>query len=425
MGPRMLNVLVINTGSSSIKYELFAMPARRSRASGLLECIGEPMARLTHRAGRREFVTERFVRSHQEGLSLVIEALTGGKAPVIESVREIAAVGHRVVHGGEQFVASCLITDAVMRAVEAFEALAPLHNPANLQGIRTAQVLLPNTPQVAVFDTAFHQTMPRQAYIYALPYELYQRDRIRRYGFHGTSHRYVSIRAAEVLGKPLPEVNLITCHLGNGCSVTAVRGGKSVDCSLGMTTLAGLMMGTRCGDLDPGVVLHLMETKGMTRAEVGRLLYRQSGLLGVSGVSNDMRQVRQAAEAGNERAQLAIDILCYQLKKYIGAYAAVLGRVDAVVFTGGIGENAAFVREETCAGLEALGVVLDRERNDAVEGDAADVAADRSPVRILVIKTDEESLIAQDAWEIVRGLSDKARGPLRGPVSAKTGEAQR
>jgi len=400
MGHHTVKILVINCGSSSIKYELFAMPARRSLAGGLVERIGEPAGRLTHRVGERQFVAEQPVRSHQEGLSLVVEALIGGEMPVVESVKEIAAVGHRVVHGAEKFVTSCLITDQVMRAIEACQDLAPLHNPPNLQGIRTAQVLLPKTPQVAVFDTAFHQTIPKQAYIFPLPYEFYKRDHIRRYGFHGTSHRYVSLRAAEILGTRLERVNLITCHLGNGCSVAAVQQGRSVDCSLGMTTLAGLMMGTRCGDLDPGVVLRLQETKGMRPAEVGRLLNRRSGLLGVSGVSNDMREIHQAAREGNDRAQLAIDIFCYRLKKYIGAYLAVLGRVDALVFTGGIGENAAFVREQTCAGLEPLGIALDGDRNADVESDAVDVATADSPTRILVIKTDEEALIAQDAWEI-------------------------
>lgn len=404
----MLKVLVINCGSSSIKYEIFEMPACTSLAGGLLERIGEPMARLVHRAGARTVEVERTVPTHREGLALVISALTEGEAAVIAGVSEIGAVGHRVVHGAEDFVASCLITDEVVQHIEACQDLAPLHNPPNLLGIRTAQALMPDTPQVAVFDTAFHQTMPRRAYVYALPYELYERDRIRRYGFHGTSHRYVTMRAAEVLGKPLAETNLITCHLGNGCSVTAVRDGKSVDSSLGMTPLEGLVMGTRSGDLDAGVVLHLLDAKGMSPAEVNTLLNKKSGLLGVSGVSNDMRAVKAAADGGNARAQLAIDLFCYRLKKYIGAYVAALGRVDAVVFTGGIGENAAFIREQTCAGLEALGVVLDAAANGCVAGDAVDVAAARSAVRILVIKTDEEALIARDAWAIGCGASEPA-----------------
>jgi acetate kinase len=396
----MQKVLVINCGSSSIKYEIFEMPARHSLASGLLERIGEPLARLKHHVGDREFVTQQPAPTHREGLTKVIAALTDGEAPVIASVEEIAAVGHRVVHGAEAFVASCLITDPVIKTIEACQPLAPLHNPPNLLGIRTAQALMPGTPQVAVFDTAFHQTMPKHAFVYALPYELYEQDRIRRYGFHGTSHRYVSLRAAETLGRARDDVNLITCHLGNGCSVTAVKNGCSVDCSLGMTPVEGLVMGTRSGDIDAGVLLHLMDTKAMTSAQINALINKRSGLLGVSGVSNDMRAVHDAADKGNERAKLAISLFCYRLKKYIGAYLAVLGRVDAVVFTGGIGENAVFVRRETCAGLDGLGIILDERRNATVSGDGADVAADRSPVRILVIKTDEEALIAQDTWDI-------------------------
>ena len=398
-----MNVLVVNCGSSSIKYCLFDMvePAAPAvLASGIVERIGEATSGLRHEAGGRECAREAEAPDHEAAFGLMVEALTEGEAAVVASPGDIDAVGHRVVHGGERFAESIRIDDEVIAAIEAWVDLAPLHNPPNLTGIRAAMALMPNVPHVAVFDTAFHQTLEPDAYLYALPYELYREHRIRRYGFHGTSHRYVSEVAAEMLGKAAGETNLITAHLGNGCSAAAVRGGRCVDTSLGMTPLEGLVMGTRSGDLDPAIIFHLVRTLGMSVDEVDDLLNRRSGLLGVSGVSNDMREVTRAADEGNERADLAIRLFCHRLRKYIGAYTAELGRVDALVFTGGIGENAAHIRQRTCEGLAPLGYVLDAEANAADPNGPRDVAAKDSRSRILVIPTDEEAMIARDTARI-------------------------
>ena len=398
-----MNVLVVNCGSSSIKYSLFDMTDPRSpavRASGLVERIGEETSVLGHEAGGRVDRREAEAPDHRAAFALMVQALTEGEAAVVASPDEIDAVGHRVVHGGERFAESIRIDDEVIGAIEQFATLAPLHNPPNLTGIRAAMALMPAVPHVAVFDTAFHQTLEPHAYLYALPYDLYRDHGIRRYGFHGTSHRYVSEAAVEMLGKAAGEVNLITAHLGNGCSAAAVRGGRCVDTSLGMTPLEGLVMGTRSGDVDPAIVFYLVRALGMDVDEVDDLLNRRSGLLGVSGVSNDMRELTRAAEEGNERADLAIRLFCHRLRKYIGAYTAELGRVDALVFTGGIGENAAHIRRRTCDGLEPLGYVLDAEANAASADGPRDVAAARSPSRILVIPTDEEAMIARDTARI-------------------------
>ena len=394
-----MNALVVNCGSSSIKYTLFEIAEGgepRALASGLVERIGEETSGLRHEAGGGEQTREVAVPDHEAAFGLMVEALTEGPCAAVASPADIGAVGHRVVHGGERFAASTRIDDDVIEAIEACAALAPLHNPPNLTGIRAAMRLMPGVPHVAVFDTAFHQTLEPQAYLYALPYELYREHGVRRYGFHGTSHRYVALRAAEMLGKPHDGVNLITAHLGNGCSVAAVRGGKCVDTSMGLTPLEGLVMGTRSGDVDPAVIVHLIRALGMSAGEVDDVLNRRSGLVGVSGVSNDMREVMRAAEAGHERADLAIAIFCRRLRKYIGAYTAVLGRVDALVFTGGIGENAAPIRRRTCEGLARLGYVLDDGANAAKADGPRDVAAEDSPSRILVIPTDEEVMIARD-----------------------------
>jgi acetate kinase len=401
-----VNVLVVNCGSSSIKYSLFRMKDHESGevlASGLVEKIGEPASRLLHQAGPSKDEQDVSAPDHQAAFRLMIRALAEGPAAVIAGPRDIQAVGHRVVHGAERFTGSCLIDAEVLRALEDCVPLAPLHNPPNLIGIRAAMALMPDVPQVGVFDTAFHQTLPAAAFLYAIPHDLYAKHRIRRYGFHGTSHRYVTEAAARVLGRPLEDTNLITCHLGNGCSATAVRGGKSVDTSMGMTPLEGLVMGTRSGDVDPALAFHLVRALGMSVDEVDDLLNRRSGLLGVSGVSNDMREVIGAAEAGHSRAALAIEIFCYRLKKYLGAYTAVLGRVDAVVFTGGIGENSPLIRERTCRGLDALGYVLDPARNAAAGRGPRDLATAGSPKRILVIPTDEETMIARDTARIAAG----------------------
>jgi len=332
----------------------------------------------------------------------MIGELTAGPGAVISSPKEIDAVGHRVVHGAEQFTESRRIDDDVIRAIEACVPLAPLHNPPNLTGIRAAMALMPDVPHVAVFDTAFHQTIQPHAFTYAIPFELYTKHRVRRYGFHGTSHRYVTEAATRMLGLAPDRTNLITCHLGNGCSVTAVEGGRSVDTSMGLTPLEGLVMGTRSGDIDPALVFHLIRTLSMTVDQVDALLNRKSGLLGVSGCSNDMREVTRAADEGNARARLALDIFCYRLKKYIGSYTAVLGRVDALVFTGGIGENVAHIRGRTCEGLGGLGYAMDPALNTAAARGQRDLATPGSPSRILVIPTDEEAMIARDTATIAR-----------------------
>ena len=398
-----MNVLVVNCGSSSIKYSLLAMAdggEPQVLASGLIERIGEEASGLRHEAGGNQIRREVQAPDHEAAFGLMVRALTEGDGAAIAGPDAIDAVGHRVVHGGERFAESTRLDDAVIAAIEACANLAPLHNPPNLTGIRAAMHLMPRVPHVAVFDTSFHQTLEPHAFLYALPYELYTEHRIRRYGFHGTSHRYVAGEAARMLGRPPAEVNLITLHLGNGCSAAAVRGGKSVDTSLGMTPLEGLVMGTRSGDIDPAIIFHLVRSLGMSVDEVDDLLNRRSGLLGVSGVSNDMREVMRAAGEGNERAELALAIFCHRLKKYIGAYTAELGQVDALVFTGGIGENAAYIRRRTCEGLAPLGYVLDDVRNEADTRAARDVAADASPTRILVIPTDEEAMIARDTAHI-------------------------
>jgi acetate kinase len=403
-----MNILVVNCGSSSVKYSLYRMGQGAEGeilASGLVERIGAAGSRIVHKARGQELKHAAAAPDHAAAFALVVEALTRGPAAVIGGLDEIDAVGHRVVHGAERFGGSVRIDDAVMTALADCVPLAPLHNPPNLTGIREAMALMPAVPHVGVFDTAFHHTLEPHAFLYALPYELYTKHHVRRYGFHGTSHRYVSEKAAEVLGRAPGETNVITAHLGNGCSVTAVRGGKSADTSLGMTPLEGLVMGTRSGDLDPAIVFHLVRALGMTVDEVDDLLNRRSGLLGLSGVSNDMREVTRAAAEGNERADLAIRIFCYRLKKYIGAYTAVLGRVDALVFTGGIGENAAHVRLRTCEGLGPLGYVLDASLNDAPARGPRDIAVAASRSRILVIPTDEELVIARDTARIAREMS--------------------
>ena len=401
-----MNVLVVNCGSSSIKYSLLRMHNHESGevlASGLVEKIGNPPSRLKHKAGDKSDSRDVPAPDHRAAFAVMMQALAEGPAAVIAGPAQIQAVGHRVVHGAERFTGSVRVDADVIKALEDFSTLAPLHNPPNLVGIREAMHLMPGATHVAVFDTAFHQTLPPHAYLYALPYDLYAQHRIRRYGFHGTSHRYVTEATAHLLGRPLAETNVITAHLGNGCSMAAVAGGKSVDTSMGMTPLEGLVMGTRSGDVDPGLVLHLIRSLGKTFDQIDGLLNRQSGLLGISGVSNDMREVVDAAAAGNARADLAVEIFCYRIKKYIGAYTAVLGRVDALVFTGGIGENAAGIRERACRGLEGIGYVLDALRNSAAARGPRDVSADGSPHRILVIPTDEEMMIARDTARIAGG----------------------
>ena len=405
-----MKVLVINCGSSSLKYELFETETEKSLASGICERVGVgggADASLTHRpAGREKLEKAVAMPDHAAAFGVMIEALTDPVHGVISSLEEIDAVGHRVVHGGEHFAESVIIDDEVIQVIEQCAELAPLHNPANLIGIRAAQQHLPDVPHVAVFDTAFHQTMPRRAWLYGLPYEIYEQYGVRRYGFHGTSHRYVAGVAAEILeerGIAREQHRAVTCHLGNGCSVTAVLGGKSIDTSMGFTPLEGLLMGTRCGDLDPAVVPYLMERLGLDTNGIDELMNKRSGLLGVSGVSNDMRDVQQAAAEGNERAQAAVELFCYRVRKYIGAYAAAMGGIDAVVFTAGIGENDPLVRSKSVEGLEFLGLAIDEEKNRAlrIEGKAADISAESARARVLVIPTDEELMIARDTAALV------------------------
>ena len=395
-------ILVINSGSSSIKYRFFEVGTYSVIATGLIEKIGEAESRLRHswlnKENRYEEITEtQNVPDHSKGFDWIVDVTvrtsSGGE-------RELFGIGHRVVHGGEVFREPTLIDDRVITAIKKMIPLAPLHNPVNLTGIEVAFERRPDVPQVAVFDTAFHQSMPPSAFHYALPKELYTEHHVRRYGFHGTSHHYVAKRAAEHLDRPLDTVNLITLHLGNGASAAAVRKGKSVDTSMGMTPMEGLVMGTRCGDIDPAIHFYLGRETGMTNEELEKMFNQESGLKGICGV-NDMREIIRLACSGDEHAQLAIDIYCYRIRKYIGAYSAVLGQVDAMVFTGGIGENAALIRKHCCEDLDRLGIVLDDWKNDDCSGELSEIQGEKSPVRILVIPTDEELEIAHQACELI------------------------
>ncbi len=395
-----MKVLVVNCGSSSLKYQLIDMENEELLAIGLAERIGISGSLVTHETiGKEEVVIEKDLEDHKITLQIVMDALTNPEHGVIKSMDEISAVGHRVVHGGEEFTSSVLITDDVIAEIEGCANLAPLHNPPNLMGIHACKELLPDVPMVAVFDTAFHQTMPSQAYIYALPYELYEKYGVRRYGFHGTSHMYVARRAAEILGKPIEDLKIVTCHIGNGASMTAVDGGKSVDTSMGLTPLEGLVMGTRCGDIDPAIIPFLADKEGLSFQELDDLMNKKSGLFGLSGLSNDLRDILKAAEEGNDRAQLALDVYNRRIKKYIAAYAAVMGGLDVIVFTAGVGENSIETRKESCSGLEFLGVEIDDEKND-VRGKETIISSDNSKVKVLLIPTNEELAIARETRDI-------------------------
>jgi acetate kinase len=395
-----MKVLVINAGSSSIKYQLYDMPRAEVLAKGFVERMGEPTSRLVHSCRGHSTTLEEAVPNHETAMELILRLLVQPGEGALEDLSEIGAVGHRVVHGGEEFTGSVIVDDRVLASIERFAELAPLHNPHNLVGIRAAMRQLPGTAQVACFDTAFHTSIPKVAHMYALPYELYERHRVRRYGFHGTSHRYVARRAAAMIGRDKYSLNAITCHLGNGCSITAVQKGRSVDTSMGFTPLEGLVMGTRAGDFDPAILFYLAE-KGYDLARLNALCNKKSGLLGISGISNDMRTLQKHADDGDERARLAIEMFCYRVRKYIGAYCAVLDSVDAVVFTGGIGENSSLVREWSCRDLTGLGIALDPKANAEAGGRESAVSAPHSRVRVLVIPTNEEQAIARDAFELV------------------------
>ena len=389
-----MKILIINAGSSSLKYQFMESEGGEVFAKGLCERIGID-GRLTHKVpGRENVVREIPMPTHNEAIQSVLDIMVDPQYGVIASTDEIAAVGHRVLHGGAAFTESCIIDDACIAAIEKCIPLGPLHNPANLMGIRACQKIMPNTPQVAVFDTAFHMTMPPKAYIYAIPYEYYEKDDVRRYGFHGTSHRYVSARAIDMLGNP-EHSRVISCHLGNGSSLAAIVDGKVMDTSMGLGPLAGFPMGTRSGDVDATILEYLMGRYGYDIKEMLNILNKKSGVLGISGVSSDFRDLEQAAEEGNERAQLALDKFIYEVKKYIGAYATVMGGVDAIVFTAGIGENSADLRAKICEGLEYMGIKMDVEKNK-VRGQEAVVSADDSKVKIFIIPTNEELMIAMD-----------------------------
>ena len=396
-----MNILVINCGSSSLKYQLIDSKAEAVLAKGLCERIGIDGSLLTHQpAGKDKVKIETPMPNHTVAVKLVIEALTNTVHGVISSLDEIGAVGHRVVHGGEQFATSVIINETVMKAIEECNDLAPLHNPANLIGIDACEKIMPGVPQVAVFDTAFHQTMPERAFLYALPYEYYEKYKIRRYGFHGTSHKFVAQEAAKMINRPIQESKIITCHLGNGGSICAVRNGKSIDTSMGFTPLEGLVMGTRAGDVDAAVITFLMEKEGLTPAEMDNILNKKSGVLGISGVSSDFRDIEGARDEGNVRAEAALDIFAYRVAKYIGEYAAAMNGVDAIVFTAGLGENSGSIRRLICDYLSFLGVHID-SYNNSLRGKAIEISAPDSRIRVLVIPTNEELMIARDTKDLL------------------------
>lgn len=396
-----MKVLVLNCGSSSIKYQFIETTTQIALAKGMVERIGMSSAILTHQPHDKEkikIVGE--ILDHTIAIEYVIAVLLSPNHGVIKDKKEIDAIGHRVVHGGETFSGSVLITDQVMKAIKDNIELAPLHNPPNIKGIQAAKNHLPNTPQVGVFDTSFHVKMPPHAYLYGIPYELYKKYKIRRYGFHGTSHRYVSERAAKMLGKPIEQLKIVTAHLGNGCSMAAIHGGRSVDTTMGFTPLEGLIMGTRSGDMDPSVILYIMAKEGLSLSEANTLLNKHSGLIGISGESSDMREIEEAAGEGNKKAKYAFDVFTYRIKKYVGAFAAAMGGLDALVFSGGIGENSILVRNDVCSNMEFLGIHLDDFANKNVKGECTISTAD-SKVSILRIPTNEELVIALDTEEIV------------------------
>lgn len=401
-----MKILVLNCGSSSIKYQLFDTNlGEQPLAKGLIERIGMRDAILNHNrqdGDKVKLVSE--IIDHQVAIEYILAILMSSNHGVLKDRTEIDAVGHRVVHGGEKFTGSVMINDEVIAQLHECIELAPLHNPANIKGIKACKQLMPTIPQVGVFDTAFHHTIPDYAYMYALPYVLYKRYSIRRFGFHGTSHFYVANRAAELIGKPLSELKLITTHLGNGCSMSAVNCGNSVDTTMGFTPVEGLVMGARCGDIDPAALLHIMEKEDLSRAEANALMNKHSGLIGLSGTSSDMRDIITEIKNGNERAELAMNVFCYRIRKYIGAYWAAMGDLDAIVFTGGIGENAAEVRRRTLKDMKKMGVELNHQSNENLPNIEREISLESSKVKVLVIPTNEELVIARDTEKLVRAL---------------------
>ncbi|ADY56605.1 acetate kinase [Syntrophobotulus glycolicus DSM 8271] len=414
-----MKILVINSGSSSLKYQVLDMDSETALAKGLVERIGLPGAMLTHHCinGEKEVMLAD-IPNHDRAIQLLFEAITDPEYGIVKALSEIDAVGHRVLHGGEKVTGSVLITPEVKEAIRECFEFAPLHNPANLAGINACEKLMPDVPQVAVFDNAFHQTMTPEAYLYGIPYEYYEKYKIRRYGFHGTSHKYVSQRAAEMLGGYSADFKVISCHLGNGSSISAIKAGKCLDTSMGMTPLEGLMMGTRSGDIDPAVVAYIQNKENLTPDEVNEFLNKKSGVLGLSGISSDFRDLQIAADEGNSRAKLAIDAFAYHVKKYVGAYAAILDGTDALIFTAGLGENSPSIRQQICSTLGFLGLKIDPLKNEMARGREMDIATPESQCRVLVIPTNEELMIALDTKEVLRKLFgqvivlDKEKGPI-------------
>ncbi|MBB6631184.1 acetate kinase [Clostridium algidicarnis] len=396
-----MKVLVINCGSSSLKYQLIDMTNEESLAQGLVERIGIEGSILTQKVeGREKYIVKEPMSDHKVAISIVLNTLVNKESGVISSMDEINAVGHRVVHGGEKYSKSVIIDETVMKELEECAKLAPLHNPPNIIGINACKELMPQTPMVVVFDTAFHQTMPEKAYMYALPYELYKENKIRKYGFHGTSHKYVSTVAAECMNKDLKDIKMITCHLGNGASIAAINDGVCVDTSMGFTPLAGIVMGTRCGDIDPAIVTYLIKEVGYSVEETNNILNKKSGVLGLSGVSSDFRDIENAVGEGNERAALALDVFNYRVKQTIGSYAASINGLDCLVFTAGLGENSPETRQSICDGLEFLGVKIDKEKNN-VRGKVTEISSSDSKVKVFLIPTNEELMIARDTKELL------------------------
>ena len=392
-----MKVLVLNCGSSSLKYQLIDMSNESVLCKGLVERIGIDGSVLKHEKDGLDgkHIVEVEMKDHKDAIKYVLEAVAHPEVGAVKEMSEIEAVGHRIVHGGEKFASSALLTEEVIEAINGCVELAPLHNPANLMGVEACKSILPDVPQVGVFDTAFHQSMPKKAFIYGLPHELYTKYGVRRYGFHGTSHLYVSQKAAEMLGKPVEELKIVTCHLGNGASLTAVDGGKSVDTSMGLTPLEGLIMGTRCGDIDPAIVPFVMKKEGLDADGIDKLMNKQSGVYGMTGISSDFRDIEDAANNGDKKAQVALDAYCHKVKKYIGSYVAAMNGVDAIVFTAGLGENGISMREMICKDMDFFGIKLDAEKNN-VRGKERVISTDDSKVKVLLIPTNEELMIARD-----------------------------
>ena len=402
-----MKILVLNCGSSSIKYQLIEMEQDKPLCRGVVARIGEQASYIQHETRENSIKTIVPVLNHREGLKIIVDYLLNEKHGVLKDISEIFAIGHRVVHGGEIFLDPTLITEDVIKKIRECCSLAPLHNPANLVGIEEAEKLFPNIPHVAVFDTAFHKTIPKKAYMYAIPYEFYEQYGIRKYGFHGTSCRYVSMRASEILRKPLDQLKMIVCHLGNGVTVDAIEWGRSIDTSMGLTPLEGLMMGTRSGDIDPGVIFHLHKKANLNIEEIENILNHKSGLLGVSGVSNDMRDIIKRAKEGDERCKLALEMFVYRVKKYIGSYAAVMGGLDVLVFTAGIGENSPIIRSMICENLSFLGIKVNEELNSKTIGFDGIISTPDSKISVLVVVTNEEKMIALETLETIKNKADR------------------